>query len=220
MIFVIWIIFVLCSILKAIQSAPFLRDALNVVQELGGYYNQSGKFKNLYLDQHNADDYPSPSRLKPLCPTRWLSRGAAVRAVLDNYADVVSALDEASSTFGNSTAGRANLVHSLLASVKCVLGLVASLPLIECLDKFNTSLQGVDTTVAGILAAAAVVKENLLQIRDDVECEFRTIFHAAAEKSHQLNIEPLSLPRQRKIPRRFNDGDEQHAPGSAEEPYP
>ena len=70
-----------------------------------------------------------------------------------------------------------------------------------------------------MLAAAAVVRENLLQIRDDVECEFRTIFQAAAEKSHQLNIEPLSLPRQRKIPRRFNDGDEQHAPGSAEELY-
>ena len=32
-------------------------------------------------------------------------------------------------------------------------------------------------------------------------------------------IEPLSLPRQRKIPRRFNDGDEQHAHGSAEELY-
>ena len=68
-----------------------------------------------------------------------------------------------------------------------------------------------------MLADAAVVKVNLLQIRDDVECEFRTIFQAAAEKSHQLNIEPLSLPRQRKIPRRFNDGDEQ--PGSAEELY-
>ena len=38
-----------------------------------------------------------------------------------------------------------------------------------------------------------------------------------SEKSHQLNIEPLSLPRQRKIPRCFNDGDEQHAHGSAEE---
>ena len=205
--------------MKAIESAPFLRDALNVVQELGGYYNQSGKFKNLYLDQHNADDSPSPSRLKPLCPTRWLSRGAAVRAVLDNYADVVGALDEASSTFGNSTAGRANLIHSLLTSAKCVLGLVASLPLIECLEKFNASLQGVGTTVAGMLAAAVAVRENLRQIRDDVECQFGSIFQAAAEKSHQLNIEPLSLPRQRKIPRRFNDGDEQHAHGSAEELY-
>ena len=147
--------------------------------------NQSGKFKNLYLDQHNADDSPSPSRLKPLCPTRWLSRGAAVRAALDNYADVVGALDEASSTFGNTTAGRANLIHSLLTSAKCVLGLVASLPLIECLEKFNASLQGVGTTVAGMLAAAVVVRENLRQIRDDVECEFGSIFQAAAEHSHQ-----------------------------------
>ncbi len=100
-----------------------------------------------------------------------------------------------------------------------MLGLVAYLPLIECLEKFNASLQGVGTTVAGMLAAAVVVRENLRQIRDNVECQFGTIFQAAAEKSHQLNIEPLSLPRQRKIPRRFNDGDEQHAHGSAEELY-
>ncbi|XP_041361969.1 zinc finger MYM-type protein 1-like [Gigantopelta aegis] len=89
---------------KAIESAPFLRDALNVVQELGGFYNSSGKFKNLYLDLQVMDDSPSPSRLKPLCPTRWLSRGIAVRAVLSNYAHVLEALNEASSTFGSSTA--------------------------------------------------------------------------------------------------------------------
>ena len=85
-----------------------------MLQRTQRFLNQSGKFKNLYLDQHNADDNPSPSRLKPLCPTRWLSRGAAVRAVLGNYANVVSALDVASSTFGNSTSGRANLKNSKL----------------------------------------------------------------------------------------------------------
>ncbi|XP_041369574.1 zinc finger MYM-type protein 1-like [Gigantopelta aegis] len=89
---------------KAIESAPFLRDALNVVQELGGFYNSSGKFKNLYLDLQVMDDSPSPSRLKPLCPTCWLSRGIAVRAVLSNYTHVLEALNEASSTFGSSTA--------------------------------------------------------------------------------------------------------------------
>ena len=66
---------------KAVESAPFIRDALHVVQELGGFYNASGKFKHLYLEQQVPDGSSSPARLKPLCPTRWLSRGVAVNAV-------------------------------------------------------------------------------------------------------------------------------------------
>lgn len=60
---------------KAIQNAPYIRDALDHVQELGNLYNSSGKFKHLYLDLHADDaDSPSPTRLKPICPTRWLTR--------------------------------------------------------------------------------------------------------------------------------------------------
>ena len=56
---------------KAIQCAPYIRDALGHVQELGNLYNSSGKFKHLYLNLHADDvDSPSPTRLKPICPTR------------------------------------------------------------------------------------------------------------------------------------------------------
>ena len=202
---------------KATESAPFLRDALNVVQELGVFYNASGKFKKVYLDQHVTDDNPAPSSLKPLCPTRWLSRGVAIRAVLSNFADVLGALDEASSTFGSSTAARANVIHCLMASAKCVLGLMASLPVIECLENFNTVLQSAETTVAGMLAAASVVRNNLPLLRRDIDMEFHAIFEAATDKTQQLNIEPLSLPRQREIPRRHDDGDEPHTHTSAEQ---
>ena len=195
---------------KAIESAPFLRDALNVVQELGVFYNSSGKFKKMYLDQHVTDDNPATSSLKPHCPTRWLSRGVAIRAVLGNFADVLGALDEASSTFGSSTAARANVIHCLLASAKCVLRLMASLPVIECLENFNTVLQSAETTVAGMLAAASVVRNNLRLLRRDIDMEFHAIFEASTDKTQHLNIEPLSLPRQRKIPRRYDDGDEPH----------
>ena len=94
---------------------------------------------------------------------------------------------------------------------------MASFPVIECLENFNTVLQSAETTVAGMLAAASVVRNNLRLLRRDIDMEFHAIFVAATDKTQQLNIEPLSLPRQRKIPRRYDDADEPHTHTSAEQ---
>ena len=54
-------------LLFGVDIVPFIRDALDLVQELGNLYRSSCKFKNLYLNLHADDaDSPSPSRLKPI----------------------------------------------------------------------------------------------------------------------------------------------------------
>jgi hypothetical protein len=81
---------------KAVAESIFIRDALNSVQELGKLCNSSGKFKNMYLNLNSEDvETPSPTRLKPICPTRWLTRAAAVKSVLDNYQPVLESLEKA-----------------------------------------------------------------------------------------------------------------------------
>ena len=127
--------------------------------------------------------------------------------MLANYKHILAALEEASATFGNNTAARANNIHGLLSSAKCVLGLVACLPIIEILESLNTALQGTGTTVAGMLAAATVIKDNLLRIREESDKEFHVIFEAATVRITDLQLDALSIPRKRKIPRRLDDGD-------------
>ena len=56
---------------KAVQSAPFIRDTLDHVQELGTLFSQSRKLKHFYLNIHVDDaDIPCPTWLKPICLTR------------------------------------------------------------------------------------------------------------------------------------------------------
>ncbi|XP_033639835.1 uncharacterized protein LOC117300216 [Asterias rubens] len=176
---------------KALQTAPYIRNALGYVQELGNLYNSSGKFKHLYLNLHSADtDNPSPTRLKPICPTRWLTHSAAVKSVLQNFEAVLDALHEAAEDFGANTSSRASGLHSCLSSGKCILGLFTALPVIQCLEHFNRALQGTDKTVSGMLDAA--------------EC----------------NLEPVTLPRKRKLPKRHDDGaTQEYTANSAEELY-
>ena len=66
-------------------------------------------FKNMYLEQHCDDvETPQPGSLKPICPTRWLTRLFAVKSVLQNYSYVLDALKQAAANFGTNTAARAN----------------------------------------------------------------------------------------------------------------
>ena len=63
------------------------------MQNLGTFYKESGKFKDLYLRGDGSSSEANVTGLKPICPTRWLSRASAVKSVLKNYAEVLSAIE-------------------------------------------------------------------------------------------------------------------------------
>ena len=69
---------------KSIAQSRLMKDALEQVQELGNLYTRSGKFKTLYFAA-GKEDQNKPTSLKPICPTRWLTRVPAVEALLLNY---------------------------------------------------------------------------------------------------------------------------------------
>ena len=202
---------------KAVQQAAFIRDALDHIHELDKLYTQSGKFKNLYLRQ-NCDDVEAikPGSLKPICSTGWLTRLSAVKSVLNNYSHVLDALQEAAANFGTSGAARANSIYSCLVNIKCVLGLHATVPILEPLETLNRSLQGSSVQVDGMIESVRLVKTELLNI-----CTLETfseIFNKAHMMSDNLGLESVSL-RRRKIPR-FEEGEAaEHRHQRAKEEY-
>ncbi|XP_068205181.1 uncharacterized protein [Palaemon carinicauda] len=182
---------------KAIPNSLFIKNALDNLQELGTLYRSSGKFKHMYLNIHTDDlNTPSPTSLKPICPTRWLTRYAAVKAVLDNYPDVLAALQEAAKELGSTTASRAAGLYKCLSSGECLLGLYGSLPLIQCLENFNKSLQGSKVTVSGMLEAAEVTIKSLQSLR--CEHKFKRLFEEAEQKLHLCDLDAIPLPRKKK----------------------
>ena len=112
---------------KAVQVSQIARNALDAVQQLALLYKESGKFKHLYLDLHSPDTMlDSPSSLKPVCPTRWLTRTSAVTSVLKNYRSVIEALFSAAEEFGTNTSSRANGLKATFSSDHTLLGLLIS----------------------------------------------------------------------------------------------
>ena len=197
---------------KAVEEAEFLQDALNRAQDVVELYSQSGKFKSIYSSTIGCgeDEPVTPGSLRPICPTRWLPRAASIKSVLDNYQHILVSLREASKTlgFGNSVSKRASNVHANLAHWKCILGLLAAKPIIERLELLNKTLQGRSMNFSAMKQNVAMVRGELCDLRNE-EC-FSAIYNQTVEMCENLGLGPPSLPRQQKVPKRFESGESAH----------
>ena len=71
-------------------SSPIIRDAMQLVHELGILCNQSRKFNSIFTAIAKSDHTSPHTSLKPLCPTRRTVRTPAMRSVLNQYTSVLS----------------------------------------------------------------------------------------------------------------------------------
>ena len=148
-----------------------------------------------------------------MCPTCWLTRFASVKSALDNYNSALEALQKAAANFGSVTASPANGIHCCLSTGKCVLGLYASLPVLQALENLNKALQGSQVTVSGMLAAVERTNNIIQSLR--TEQKFKEVFETAQEKIEECQLEPVCFPRNRKMPKRLDEGSQGHSHISA-----
>jgi len=93
----------------AANSVPLIRDSLQIVQDLGNVCNASADVRNILAETSSIDiaSGEKVGRIKPLCPTRWLSRCTSVTSVLNQYSHVLPALETVSKSVSGETASRA-----------------------------------------------------------------------------------------------------------------
>ena len=84
-----------------------LRDALEICRGIVDLIRLSPK--RLHLFSSNLQASNSGIGLKPLCPTRWTARTAAINAILKEYSVIMDTLEEINSTthdeYGMKAAG-------------------------------------------------------------------------------------------------------------------
>jgi len=120
----------------ASEATPLIRDTLQFVQDLGTFLKSSMKIRK-YLKC--PEDMPvivseeSAIRIKPLCPTRWLSRCNSIRAVLQQYSLLMLALESKSRKLAGELACRSRGFLKHLQESELLLGFeiaLVALPLI------------------------------------------------------------------------------------------
>jgi len=94
------------------EACPTVRDALQVVNELGVLFSSSITARSAFSKIADAEEGPV-KQPRPLCRTRWLVRVKAVQAVLTQYDAVLQCLDELAVPGSQLAARASGLQHPL-----------------------------------------------------------------------------------------------------------
>lgn len=197
------------------ESTVLVRDALQLVNELGVLYKRSGKYRNTFDIAANA--YDSPRSLKPVCPTRWLCRVQSVTAVLDQYAAVLDSLEEIKITATGEMATKASALLERFSNGKAVLGLKISRVVFGPLEELNRSLQASSYTISGMLQAVNAVKSQLLL--QCTEQQFDELYSSVTLMCEEHGLDAITLPRRRRPPSRFTGNADAHQSATPQAHY-
>ena len=206
------------SLNLAVQDAcarvPTLNSFMNKVNELLNFMRSFPK-RLAELRQLSTTDLS----LRPLCPTRWTLRYAA----LESMQKLLIPLNcELIAISGNTSCDRESRAKAtgfvrLLSKFEFYLMLMIASKLFEVTDRLSQTLQKSTISACEGLKAAESVVRSLQQWRSDV-C-FNGLMQESLHLSSTLDAEPPAVPRQKKVPHKLDDGLPGHHFKLAEEYY-
>nr|XP_054761170.1 zinc finger MYM-type protein 1-like [Lytechinus pictus] len=198
-----------------VGACPIIRDAVQWVHELGVLFKRSGKYKALFKEiAFDESTHVSQASIRPLCPTRWLCRLPAIVSVMDNYDVVIVSLREMSKSGSGETSVKANGLLDRFDKGQTLLGLQMAIKPIAILEQLNSAMQARSANISGMLEAARVTTNEIRESRN--ENAFHTVYLTTEQKVEEYELEPLQLPRRRRVPQRLAGEGEQYTPDNPE----
>ena len=192
-----------------------IRNALNVVMELSQLIGYLPK-RTLVFQQCKQQSAIGGSGLRPICPTRWTVRTAAINAVLNNYAALKQALQIIGESSYDDYRRRASGLLALMDNYDTYFGLKLSYLIFSGTEQTSINLQMKDTSVQEALSGAELAKSYLQRMRSDNS--FQQFYASVTREAEEYTEEP-TLPRYRLAPRELDGGSEPHRFSSPQDYY-
>ena len=200
---------------EASKNCLPIRTALNVITDLSQFIRNSPKRSVLFQKWKQAIS-PEGTGLRPLCPTRWTVRTGAIDAVLRNYTAILSTLDQVSEESHDEYGWKASGLTAHLKKFDTYIGLKMSHLIFSATEQTSVMLQGKNTSLQEALNCVEMATGYLKKLRSDES--FDRFYKATVEEAKTYTDDP-TLPRCRRLPRRFDDGAAPHSFSSPEEYY-
>ena len=197
------------------HSCSCIRDALALVSELANLFRASPK--RLAQFRHLKEQlYPGSPGLKPLCPTRWTVRTAAIDAILKNYSVLCEELDLLGEEAQGESSHKALGLLAMMEKFSTFFGLKLAFLVFSATEQASLTLQYKDINAQEACMATNVARNFLVRHRSD--SAFHTFYQSVVSEASDYTLSPV-LPRQRRVPRRIDDGTPGHIFSSPEDHY-
>ena len=148
------------------QCAP-IRYALDLVIGISQLIRYSPKRTSLFLSLQSQLSPGSTTSLKPLCPTRWTVRTAAISALLTNYSVLCAALEEINIETHDEYGMKAGGYLAQMDNFSTYFGLKLSHLVFSGAEQLSLTLKGKDTTIQEASMAAELMIQHLQQQHSD-----------------------------------------------------
>lgn len=192
------------------KQCEMIRNVMEFVYELVQLIKFSPKRLTLFDSIRtqaalDCGEQPTPS-LRSICSTRWTVRNRSIHSIILNYRAIIHTLVEV--TKGNDEyAAKANGLLTRMESFEVFFGLKLAHLIFSASEQFSTNIQGKDTNVYDATHGAELLASHYKSLR--IESRFNSFYEDVLKQSSGLTDEP-SLPRYRKRPRRFDEGEQPH----------
>ena len=188
----------------AIRGSALMKNALEITHEVTKLVKLSpcrdALFQNL-----KKELAPEGVSIRVLCPTRWTVRAEAVSSIVTNYNVLMSLWEEAAAIVKDSeTIARIKGVSAYMEKFTYLFGVVLGEMVLGHTDNLSKSLQVKTLTASEGQELAKVTVTTLQSLRTD---EMYDLFWQKVTKmANDLEVDPPTLPRSHKRPKRYEDG--------------
>ena len=182
-----------------------MKDCLDTSWELVKLIKFSPKREAMLreLKEQTGSDAPG---VRTLCPTRWTVRAGSLASIVANY-DNIQLLWETAVCATSDTEMKARIqgVASQMQTFRFLFCLLLSEMILRHADKLSQTLQQHKLSSIEAHGVAMLTVKTLETLRTDDN--FDMFWQKVVMTKEQVNVNKPRLPRRRKLPRRFEQGN-------------
>ena len=187
-----------------VKQCQLMKSALDVIAEISKLIKKSPK-RDASFQKLKTELAPDVPGFRVLCPTRWTVRAASLQSVLDNFEVLLGVWEEAQcAQLDSEMRARIGGVNAQMQTFDFLFGVSLGNLLLRHTDNLSKALQSRSISAAEGQRLATLTLRVLQSVRDDDK--FKLFYSKVLQDQVQFDVQPPSLPRKRKTPRRFETG--------------
>ena len=187
-----------------VKKIKTMADALDTTNEISKLLKYSPKRDTLFenIKQELAPDTPG---FRVLCPTRWTVRANSLQSVIDNWLPLCELWDEClTQRLDSEVKSRIIGVKHQMSTFEYFFGTSLGVLLLKHSDNLSKTLQHTFISASEGQSVSAMTVSTLELMRSDQQ--FDMFWSKVTQKANELEIGEPVLPRKRKRPVRYEDG--------------
>ena len=189
----------------AIKRTKVMKRAMETAHEITKLVKYSPRREQIFHNQKVANNDHHGPGLRVLCPTHWTMRADSLSSIELNYTVLQSTWMEALEVAHDTeTKARITGVQAQMKEFAFYFGVVLGELILRHTDMLNQTLQKRVMSAAEGQEVARMTISTLKSIRDSAS--FVAFWKKVTQSAAKYDIEETELPRKRKLPRQFDDG--------------